>query len=138
MLQLYVKRKIITINGRIENDCSIYWSGIETIKSSIRTWTKGNKYITLQPGTYIIGLKAEAACTNNIYIDTKIDTNAENFIPYEKTCLLPPSSIQSETTYRSLSYSFPWKIDQTTTLFPFVYTYEIENVTCEIFAIKLK
>ena len=92
----------------------------------------------MQPGTYIIGLKAEAVCTNNIYIDTKIDTNAENFIPYEKTCILPPSSIQSETTYRSLSYSFPWKIDQTTTLFPFVYTYEIENVTCEIFAIKLK
>ena len=92
----------------------------------------------MQLGTYIIGLKAEAACTNNIYIDTKIDTNAENFTPYEKTCLLPPSSIQSKTTYRSLSYSFNWKIDQATTLFPFVYTFEIENVKCEIFAIKLK
>ena len=116
----------------------MYWSGVETIESSSRTWSKGNKYITLQPGTYIIGLKAEAACRNDIYIDTKIDTNAENFVPYEKTCILPPSNTQSEITYRSSSYSFPWKIDQTTTLFPFVYTFEIENVKCEIFAIKLK
>lgn len=96
--------------------------------------------MTLQPGKYILGFKAQAECKNDVYIETSIDTKEYYFVYFEKNVNVPASSTvahETSNTRRSANNAFLAEIDAPIELHFLCYTSAIITITYELWAIKL-
>lgn len=96
-----------------------------------------DKFITLQPGKYILGFKAHTVCKNDIYIDVSIDTKEFLFLNYEKNINIPVCVTADGTYTRSIKNVLPAKFDKPIELHFLCYTSAIITITYELWAIKL-
>ena len=96
-----------------------------------------DKFITLQPGKYILGFKANTECKNDIYIDTKIDTKDSSFISYEKGINIPISCITDASVARTVSNDLVTTIENPTEFHFLYYTSAAITLTYELWALRL-
>jgi hypothetical protein len=133
-------KQISDLNGSLNNNRDIIWSSPHTLTPSvINKWVASDNFITLQPGKYILGLKAHAVCNSDVYIDTSIDTKEQSFIFYEKNVNMPVSTITAGETgvTRSVTNVFVATIDAPIELYFLCYTSATITITYEIWALKL-
>lgn len=133
-------KQISDLNGSLNNNRDIIWSSPHTLTPSvINKWVASDNFITLQPGKYILGLKAHAVCNSDVYIDTSIDTKEQSFIFYEKNVNMPVSTITAGETgvVRSVTNVFVATIDAPIELYFLCYTSATITITYEIWALKL-
>lgn len=132
--------KITEINGSLNNNRNIIWSGTNTLTPSvINSWEKSDNFITLQPGKYILGFKANTTCKSDVYIDTSIDTKEYSFMSYEKNVNIPVSKITTDETgvTRSVTNAFVTMIDAPIELHFLCYVSNIITITYELWALRL-
>lgn len=131
-------KQISDLNGSLNNNRDIIWSGINTLAiSAINSWVASDKTITLQPGKYILGFKASTVCKNNVYLDTSIDTKEYTFPFFEKNVNVPIILITDAECTRSVSNAFVARANNPVELHFFCYASAAINITYELWALRL-
>lgn len=131
-------KQMADINGSLNNNRDIIWSGINTLAiSAINSWVASDKTITLQPGKYILGFKASTVCKNNVYLDTSIDTKEYTFPFFEKNVNVPIILITDAECTRSVSNAFVAWVNNPVELHFFCYANAAINITYELWALRL-
>lgn len=133
-------KQVSDLNGMVNNNRDILWSGVQEMTlSAVNNWEKSDKFITLQPGKYILGFKAHTNCKDDVYIDTSMDTKEYTFSYYEKNVNMPVSTITAGETgvTRSVTNAFVATIDTPIELHFLCYASATITITCEIWASKL-
>lgn len=130
--------QLISLNGSLNNNRDIIWSGINTLAiSAINSWVASDKTITLQPGKYILGFKASTVCKNNVYLDTSIDTKEYTFPFFEKNVNVPIILITDAECTRSVSNAFVALANNPVELHFLCYASAAINITYELWALRL-
>ena len=129
------------INSNLNNNRDIIWSGTQKMTlSAVNSWEKSDKFITLQPGKYILGFKAHTNCKDDVYIDTSMDTKEYTFIYYEKNVNMPVSTkmaTDGSSTVRSVTNTFVANIIEPVELHFLCWSDHILTLTYELWALRL-
>ena len=129
------------INGSLNNNRDIIWSGTQKMTlSAVNSWENSDKFITLQPGKYILGFKAHTNCKDDVYIDTSMDTKEYTFIYYEKNVNIPVSTkmaTDGSSTVRSVTNTFVANIIEPVELYFLCWSDHILTLTYELWALRL-
>lgn len=129
------------LNGSLNNNRDIIWSGTQKMTlSAVNSWEKSDKFITLQPGKYILGFKAHTNCKDDVYIDTSMDTKEYTFIYYEKNVNMPVSTkiaTDGSSTVRSVTNTFVANIIEPVELHFLCWSDHILTLTYELWALRL-
>ena len=129
------------INGSLNNNRDIIWSGTQKMTlSAVNSWENSDKFITLQPGKYILGFKAHTNCKDDVYIDTSMDTKEYTFIYYEKNVNMPVSTkmaTDGSSTVRSVTNTFVANIIEPVELYFLCWSDHILTLTYELWALRL-
>lgn len=132
---------IAQINSNLNNNRDIIWSGTQKMTlSAVNSWEKSDKFITLQPGKYILGFKAHTNCKDDVYIDTSMDTKEYTFIYYEKNVNMPVSTkmaTDGSSTVRSVTNTFVANIIEPVELHFLCWSDHILTLTYELWALRL-
>lgn len=132
---------IAQINSNLNNNRDIIWSGTQKMTlSAVNSWEKSDKFITLQPGKYILGFKAHTNCKDDVYIDTSMDTKEYTFIYYEKNVNMPVSTkiaTDGSSTVRSVTNTFVANIIEPVELHFSCWSDHILTLTYELWALRL-
>lgn len=125
----------------MNNNRDIIWSGTQKMTlSAVNSWEKSDKFITLQPGKYILGFKAHTNCKDDVYIDTSMDTKEYTFIYYEKNVNMPVSTkmaTDGSSTVRSVTNTFVANIIEPVELHFLCWSDHILTLTYELWALRL-
>ncbi len=108
--------------------------------SAINSWEKSDKFITLQPGKYILGFKAHTNCKDDVYIDTSMDTKEYSFQYYEKYVNMPVSvktATDGGDPVRSVTNTFVANIIEPVELHFLCWSGHILTLTYELWALRL-
>lgn len=133
-------KQVADLNGSLNNNRNIIWSGTKTLTPSVvNSWVASDNFITLQPGKYILGFKANTTCKSDVYIDTSIDTNEFSFSSYEKYVNMPVSKITTDEkgVTRSVTNAFVTMIYAPIELHFLCYVSSIITITYELWALRL-
>ena len=129
------------LSGSLNNNRDIIWSGTQKMTlSAVNSWKKSDKFITLQPGKYILGFKAHTNCKDDVYIDTSMDTKEYTFIYYEKNVNMPVSTkmaTDGSSTVRSVTDTFVANIIEPVELHFLCWSDHILTLTYELWALRL-
>lgn len=132
---------IAQINSNLNNNRDIIWSSTQKMTlSAVNSWEKSDKFITLQPGKYILGFKAHTNCKDDVYIDTSMDTKEYTFIYYEKNVNMPVSTkmaTDGSSTVRSVTNTFVANIIEPVELHFLCWSDHILTLTYELWALRL-
>lgn len=132
---------IAQINSNLNNNRDIIWSGPQKMTlSAVNSWEKSDKFITLQPGKYILGFKAHTNCKDDVYIDTSMDTKEYTFMYYEKNVNMPVSTkmaTDGSSTVRSVTNTFVANIIEPVELHFLCWSDHILTLTYELWALRL-
>ena len=132
---------IAQINSNLNNNRDIIWSGTQKMTlSAVNSWEKSDKFITLQPGKYILGFKAHTNCKDDVYIDTSMDTKEYTFIYYEKNVNMSVSTkmaTDGSSTVRSVTNTFVANIIEPVELHFLCWSDHILTLTYELWALRL-
>lgn len=133
--------KITEINGSLNNNRDIIWSGVQEMTlSAVNSWGKSDKFITLQPGKYILGFKVHTNCKDDVYIDTSMDTKEYTFKYYEKNVNMPVSTkiaTDGSSVVRSVTNTFVANIIEPVELHFLCWSDHILTLTYELWALRL-
>lgn len=132
--------RYIFLNGSLNNNRNIIWSSVNTLTiANINSWEASDKFITLQPGNYILGFKANTSCKNDIYIDTSIDTKEYSFPIYEKNVNVPISRTGTDETniVRTVTNAFVATIGVPLELHFLCYASCVISINYELWALRL-
>lgn len=134
-------KQVADLNGSLNNNRDIIWSGQQEMTlSAVNSWEKSDKFITLQPGKYMLGFKAHTNCKDDVYIDTSIDTKEYTFMYYEKNVNMPVSTkiaTDGSSTVRSVTNTFVANIIEPVELHFLCWSDHILTLTCELWALRL-
>lgn len=134
-------KQVSDLNGMVNNNRDILWSGVQEMTlSAVNNWEKSDKFITLQPGKYILGFKAYTNCKDDVYIDTSMDTKEYTFSYYEKNVNMPVSTkiaTGGSSTVRSVTNTFVANIFAPVELHFLCWSDHILTLTYELWALKL-
>lgn len=134
-------KQVSDLNGMVNNNRDILWSGVQEMTlSAVNNWEKSDKFITLQPGKYILGFKAHTNCKDDVYIDTSMDTKEYTFSYYEKNVNMPVSTkiaTGGSSTVRSVTNTFVANIFAPVELHFLCWSDHILTLTYELWALKL-
>lgn len=134
-------KQVSDLNGMVNNNRDILWSGVQEMTlSAVNNWEKSDKFITLQPGKYILGFKAHTNCKDDVYIDTSMDTKEYAFSYYEKNVNMPVSTkiaTGGSSTVRSVTNTFVANIFAPVELHFLCWSDHILTLTYELWALKL-
>lgn len=133
--------QITSLNGSLNNNRDIISSGQQNMTTSaINSWEKSDKFITLQPGKYILGFKAHTNCKDDVYIDTSMDTKEYTFQYYEKYVNMPVSvktATDGGDPVRSVTNTFVANIIEPVELHFLCWSGHILTLTYELWALRL-
>lgn len=134
-------KQVSDLNGMVNNNRDILWSGVQEMTlSAVNNWEKSDKFITLQPGKYILGFKAHTNCKDDVYIDTSMDTKEYTFSYYEKSVNMPVSTkiaTGGSSTVRSVTNTFVANIFAPVELHFLCWSDHILTLTYGLWALKL-
>ena len=134
-------KQISDLNGSLNNNRDIISSGQQNMTTSaINSWEKSDKFITLQPGKYILGFKAHTNCKDDVYIDTSMDTKEYTFQYYEKYVNMPVSvktATDGGDPVRSVTNTFVANIIEPVELHFLCWSGHILTLTYELWALRL-
>lgn len=134
-------KQVSDLNGMVNNNRDILWSGVQEMTlSAVNNWEKSDKFITLQPGKYILGFKAHTNCKDDVYIDTSMDTKEYTFSYYGKNVNMPVSTkiaTGGSSTVRSVTNTFVANIFAPVELHFLCWSDHILTLTYELWALKL-
>lgn len=134
-------KQVSDLNGMVNNNRDILWSGIQEMTlSAVNNWEKSDKFITLQPGKYILGFKAHTNCKDDVYIETSMDTKEYTFGYYEKNVNMPVSTkiaTGGSSTLRSVTNTFVANIFAPVELHFLCWSDHILTLTYELWTLKL-
>ena len=128
------------LTGSLNNNRNIIWSGINALTPSVaNSWVASDKFITLQPGKYILGFKADTICKSDVYIETSMDTKEYLFPYYEKNINMPVSQITTNegSGRRSVNNAFLATINAPIELYFLCNVSNITAINYELWALKL-
>lgn len=133
--------QLTTLNGSLNNNRDIIFSGQQNMTlSAINSWEKSDKFITLQPGKYILGFKAHTNCKDDVYIDTSMDTKEYTFVYYEKYVNMPVSTktaTDGGSPVRSVTNTFVANIIEPVELHFLCWSDHILTLAYELWALRL-